>query len=519
MKRDFILFFILISIRFIGQVDLTSNLVLCMPMNGNANDFSGNSNNGVFIGTVTPTLDRFNVSNTAIKFNGSSYVDVPVSASINGIEANDEVSIVAWCNVNSWTGLTGSSIGFFTILEKYDNTTTDNGWAFGLVDPNFGSGDVLSCINGFFGSPNWIFNTLSGSPAIPLNTWHFYAMTFSKSNSSHSVYRDGILISTTTVASGTQLNNTSSSIRIGFSQLGTDEYSFGDIDELRLYNRALNAQEINALYLQQYSCSGELSPVASFVPSQTVICAGQSIEFRDFSTNNPTSWNWQIPGGSPASSSISSPTITFNSPGIYTISLIASNSAGSSSVSVQTITVNSCIPAPVSSFSISQKQICRGQSIVFTDQSTNNPTSWNWQIPGGSPSSSSIISPTVSFTVPGVYTASLTSSNSSGASNTSIQTFTVSDCVSVLELNNSISRISVYPNPSYGYLYIDNVGDNSILIYNALGQKVLFSLKKLNEKTSEVIFDESIQSQGLYLVQFTDNEGNFVHTNKVMIRK
>jgi PKD repeat protein len=520
MKRIFILIFSFAVLTNTAQIDLTSNLVLCMPMNGNANDFSGNNNNGTLVGGVLPTLDRFNNINSAIKFDGiNSYVDIPVSSSINGIEANDEVSVTAWCNVNAWSTLMGTNNIYFTILEKYDNTTTDNGWSFGLVSPTFGSGDILTCINGWLGGSNWFFNTLPGSPAIPLNTWHFYAMTFSKSNNLHAIYRDGVLIASTTVTPGTQLINTSSSVRIGFSEVGADEYSVGDIDDVRLYNRALNAQEINALYLQPYSCSAELTPVASFIPSQTVICAGQSIVFRDFSTNNPTSWNWQIPGGLPSNSSLNTPTVTFNSPGIYTISLIASNSAGSSSVSVQTITVNNCDPAPVATFSISRKAACTQEPIVFTDQSANNPTSWNWQMPGGSPASSSISNPTVSYSAPGVYTISLISSNSTGSSNISVQTVSVIACISGLgfeDLNSSNSAVLIYPNPTVGELYIDKLEkDNSILVYNILGQKVSVEQNSINENTMQLSFDQ--KSYGLYIIKIIDAKGNLVQTSKVLV--
>jgi PKD repeat protein len=37
-------------------------------------------------------------------------------------------------------------------------------------------------------------------------------------------------------------------------------------------------------------------PVTAFTANKTVICAGQSINFTDQSTGNPTSWNWSFPG-------------------------------------------------------------------------------------------------------------------------------------------------------------------------------------------------------------------------------
>ena len=597
MKNILFAAFVLFCCIINAQIDLISNLVICMPMDGNANDYSGNANNGLISG-ATPTVNRFGTANSAYHFDGfNDFISVATSTSISNIESNDEISISAWCNINAWY----QNYNVFAVVDKY-NSINDLGWSLSLQNPITNSSST-----GILFVPNFPLQlsvyTYSAASTFAFNQWHFYAITFSKSNQLFKAYQDGVL--TNTIAtSGLALENTNSLLYIGHSPNGPDEYSDGDMDELRIYNRALSDQEINALYMQQYACNGlplspiasfsasqqqicdgdsivftDLStnnptswtwqipggspasasvsnptitfnipgiytislissnstgtsnvsvqtltvnncvpvPVASFVPSHTVICAGHSIVFRDFSTNNPTSWNWQIPGGLPSSSSVNNPTITFNSPGIYTISLIASNSTGSSSVSVQTITVNNCDPVPVASFSISQKQICRGQSIFFTDLSTNNPTAWNWQIPGGMPSSSSINNPTVSFSIPGVYTASLTSSNGAGSSNTSVQTFTVSDCISVLEINNSKPVISVYPNPSNGQLYIDNLENNSVLIYNVIGQKINASIKSLNEKTKEINFDNI--SQGIYMVQIYDNRGNFIQTLKVVIKK
>ena len=49
----------------------TNHLQLWMPFTGNANDQSGNGNNGIVV-TSTLTTDRFNNTNNAYSFNGSS---------------------------------------------------------------------------------------------------------------------------------------------------------------------------------------------------------------------------------------------------------------------------------------------------------------------------------------------------------------------------------------------------------------------------------------------------------------
>jgi PKD repeat protein len=73
-----------------------------------------------------------------------------------------------------------------------------------------------------------------------------------------------------------------------------------------------------------------IAPVADFSGNPTNIMAGQQVTFTDLSANNPTSWSWTFTGGTPATSNERNPVVTYNTPGNYTVSLTATNSAGSS---------------------------------------------------------------------------------------------------------------------------------------------------------------------------------------------
>lgn len=70
-------------------------------------------------------------------------------------------------------------------------------------------------------------------------------------------------------------------------------------------------------------------PVADFSAASTVITVGESIQFSDLSSNTPTSWSWSFVGGTPTSSTVQNPSITYNTAGTYQVSLTASNSGGS----------------------------------------------------------------------------------------------------------------------------------------------------------------------------------------------
>jgi PKD repeat protein len=112
-------------------------------------------------------------------------------------------------------------------------------------------------------------------------------------------------------------------------------------------------------YYSQYGCwpSGSLNmapggdccpttgpqpPVADFTMSDDVICPGECIDLLDLSSNTPTAWTWTFSGAETGSSSLQDPTdICYDTPGTYTITLNASNTAGNSSASM-TIEVAAC---------------------------------------------------------------------------------------------------------------------------------------------------------------------------------
>ena len=64
---------------------------------------------------------------------------------------------------------------------------------------------------------------------------------------------------------------------------------------------------------------------ASFDMTPLTICQGESVDFTDTSAGNPTSWNWTFDQGIPASSNDQDPSVQFNLPGSYEVSLTVSD--------------------------------------------------------------------------------------------------------------------------------------------------------------------------------------------------
>ena len=70
-------------------------------------------------------------------------------------------------------------------------------------------------------------------------------------------------------------------------------------------------------------------PVADFVANNLVILAGGSVSFFDLSTSNPTSWSWTFTGAVTTTSTQQNPSnIVYNTPGVYTVSMTATNGFG-----------------------------------------------------------------------------------------------------------------------------------------------------------------------------------------------
>lgn len=87
---------------------------------------------------------------------------------------------------------------------------------------------------------------------------------------------------------------------------------------------------------------------ADFSTEKKVICTGSTVNFTDESYHNPTSWSWSFQGGSPATSSSQNPSVVYNTPGEYSVTLTATNSSGSVSQTksqyIKVVSVNG-IPA------------------------------------------------------------------------------------------------------------------------------------------------------------------------------
>ncbi len=169
------------------------------------------------------------------------------------------------------------------------------------------------------------------------------------------------------------------------------------------------------------TCGGT-GPTAAFTASSTNLCEGDCISFADNSTGNGiTSWNWTFAGSSTASSTDQNPTnICYPTAGTYDVTLEVTDADGTNQTT-SSITVTACGSGtpPTAAFTIDTSLICAGDCISFTDQSSGDPTSWNWTFQGGTPASSTDENPSnICFDNSGSYQVTLTVTNDNGSDQT-----------------------------------------------------------------------------------------------------
>jgi len=155
------------------------------------------------------------------------------------------------------------------------------------------------------------------------------------------------------------------------------------------------------------------APVADFSASTVSGCGPLSVHFTDQSSNNPIFWAWDFGNGQ--ISSLQNPSVTYGTPGTYTVTLIAKNSSGAASiVKTDYITV---FPFPTPKFTSNLQVACAPATIQFTDQSTpgqGSIASWSWDFGDGQTSTDP--NPSHAYTQTGYYNVRLNVTNSGGCS-------------------------------------------------------------------------------------------------------
>ncbi len=216
----------------------SNGLVGWWPFNGNANDESGNGNNGTVNGAIL-SADRFGNPEKAYSFDGiDDFVDISENPSL--ILPNGTINIWYKTSVNNR----------MTLFYKSNYNDASNeaiagmiGYLFSPGGPTgiqFGAKFNSQCLAG----QGWI--GLENSLNFSDGNYHLLSCVIAPFNLK--IYVDGLLADSASTTAAKADTCSPSNLRFGKAWNGDSSPFFGALDDISIYNRALSQQEITALY-------------------------------------------------------------------------------------------------------------------------------------------------------------------------------------------------------------------------------------------------------------------------------
>ncbi len=154
-----------------------------------------------------------------------------------------------------------------------------------------------------------------------------------------------------------------------------------------------------------------------FEADQTTVQVGTTVHFSSHCSSNATAFSWTFDGGDPSTSTNANPSVTYNTPGVYDVSLRAGSSNILIYVNGVTETKRGYItvtegpvepPQPdevVADFFVPET-LPAGQPITMQNRS-QNATSCFWSFEGATPSTSTEENPTITYSRTGTFAITL----------------------------------------------------------------------------------------------------------------
>ncbi len=241
-----------------------------------------------------------------------------------------------------------------------------------------------------------------------------------------------------------------------------------------------------------------LPPTAGFsVPATTFGCGTAQVNFQNQSSANTASFAWSFPGGTPSTSAMANPSITYNVSGTYTARLIVSNMVGKDTLE-KTFEVE-IFDLPDADFSY---QVFSGGLVNFTNLSQNGET-YTWDFGDGSPQQNGF-NIQHDYATSGTYVVTLIVSSPCGVS--LIQKDVKVEVVGTSEVRQ-LGAVRLFPNPASSWLTVDwsesGAQPVEIQVFDSAG-RLVSSTKKPVGQSLEISLEGL--SLGVYqmLVSFED---------------
>ena len=409
-----------------GWNPLNQGLLAYYPFNGNANDESGNGNNGTVNG-ATLTTDRFVNANKAYNFDG---VNDKIYTNINSGFVN-KITLCTWVKAginSSWGGI---------LVNREPQCGSLTGLNYQMNGQN----------NSFSVAHNSQSNINDANINVADNNWHFIVGVYDGTKST--IYIDNVVNTTSIFTIDTiELNG---NFIIGFdtcSGYGESRLFSGKIDDIRIYNRALTPSEISQLYLYESSSNTSISVSLG---NDTTICENQSVTLDAGAGFNTYQWSTNETTQTINISNLPSGTHQ------YSVTVTACTESATDAINI----ISNPLPANAGLISGSPA-VCQGQtSVTYTVPTIANATSYIWTIPAGATGSSSTNSITVNFGSSAVSgNISVVGVNSCGGGLPSNLTISVTPIVStpIFTLGTTSTRCQGAETVTYGATATNTTG-------------------------------------------------------------
>lgn len=160
-------------------------------------------------------------------------------------------------------------------------------------------------------------------------------------------------------------------------------------------------------------------PVAQFYTNDTIICAGDTVQFINNSGGADFTSAWSFGDG--GTSTITTPQHIYNAFGQYTVKLVLTDKYGCKDSATKNNYIK--VERPAAAFSLSDTLGACPPLTVYTTNNTTGTNTYNWSF--GNNNQSSNINPSITYTYPGTYTVRLIAINEGGCKDTATKTVKV----------------------------------------------------------------------------------------------
>lgn len=239
-------------------------------------------------------------------------------------------------------------------------------------------------------------------------------------------------------------------------------------------------------------------PVPAFTSNLTKVCAPDVVQFTDQSGENPTAWLWHFEGGTPSTSTEQHPSVTYEVPGIYEVSLQVTNIFGTNSI-IETAYIK-VEEQPVADFGADITE----RTVQFTNNSSGSDQ-FQWDFGDGNASAEA--SPSHTYLSDGTYTVVLSITNACG---TVTATQEIEIKTTGLDDLKFLDALNIFPNPNHGNFVLSASGKSKntlkIRLLNNLGQRLMETEEAFHSGHLRREFDLQWLSTGLYILQIQSED-------------